>query len=185
MSYTPYGPFVNGNSPPISAEFFNAVEAYLQLVNSAATDANITGDGNGLLTMIKAAINCGSTILNGATAGTATLYQPFTGTLKLVIVLQNGFRNGGGTAQTLAIPTGFTTGFRFWNGDSNPLQFKSSSTARTVNLITALNAAGGTITSQTDVNASTIGDCFNSVDTISFNSGAAAAHTGVLVLVGI
>jgi hypothetical protein len=185
MSYTVTGPYLNGSSPPLNAEFFNGIETFLALINSAAVDANITADGNGLQTLIKQAINPGSTVLNGSTAGTATLYQPLTGIFKAVVVIQAGFRNGGGAAQTLAIPTGFTLGFRWWVGDTNTFAFKSASTARNSNIITALASGGGTISSQTDIASHSIGECNFSVDTVSFNSGAASAHTGVLVMLGI
>src|SRR6266571_998069 len=102
MSYTQFGPFTNGTSPPINASFLNGVESFLLLVNALATDSSITSDSAGAATMIKLAINSGSTVLNGSTAGTATLYQPLNGTLKLVVVYENGFRNGGGSAQTIA-----------------------------------------------------------------------------------
>jgi hypothetical protein len=185
MSYTVTGPYLNGSSPPLNAEFFNGIETFLALINSAAVDANITADGNGLQTLIKQAINPGSTVLNGSTAGTATLYQPLTGTFKAVVVIQAGFRNGGGSAQTLAIPTPFTLSFRWWTGDTNTFAFKGSGSARTSNIITALAAGGGTVSAQTDIASHSWGDTNAAVDTISFNSGAASAHTGVLWMVGI
>jgi hypothetical protein len=185
MTYTQYGPFANGGSPPVNSNFLNGVESFLLTVNALATDANITSDGNGAATLAKLALNTSSTVLNGATAGTATLYQPFNGTLKLVLVYLNGFRNGGGTAQTLAIPVPFTTSFRFWTGDTNPLTFTGSSVSRTANIITALAAGGGTITSQTTVNSHSMGHVNAATDTVSFNSGEASTHTGLIVLLGV
>lgn len=185
MAYTQYGPFDNGGSPPINENFLNGVESFLLLINALATDANITSDGNGAATLLKLAVNAPSTVLNGSTAGTATLWQPLNGTLKLVLVYLNGFRNGGGSAQTLAIPVPFTTSFRWWTGDTNPLTFTGSSVARTANIITALAAGGGTITSQTTVNSHSFGGLTAAVDTISFNSGEASTHTGLIVAVGV
>jgi len=185
MAYTEYGPFTNGQSPPVNASFLNGVESFLLLVNALALDSNITADGNGAATLVKLAINSGSTVLNGSTAGTATLYQPLNGTLKLVMAYLNGFRNGGGSAQTLAIPTPFTTSFRWWTGDSNPLTFVGSTTSRTANIVTALAAGGGTVTSQTTVNSHSFGGVNAAVDTISFNSGEASAHTGLILMVGV
>lgn len=185
MTYTEYGPFTNGASPPINASFLNGVESFLLLINALAIDSHITSDGNGAGTMLKLAINSGSTVLNGSTAGTATLYQFLNGTLKLVVVYENGFRNGGGAAQTIAIPTPFTTSFKWWTGDSNPLTFVGSSSSRTANIITALAAGGGTITSQTTVNSHSFGAVNAAVDTVSFNSGEASAHTGTILMVGV
>jgi hypothetical protein len=185
MPYTQYGPFVNGQSPPINASFLNGVESYLALINTLAIDANISSDGNGAATLAKLAINSASTILNGSTQGTATLYQPLSGTLKLVMCYLNGFRNGGGTAQTLAIPTPFLTSFRWWTGDINPLTFVGSTVSRTANIITGLAAGGGATTSQTTVNSHSFGGVNAAVDTISFNSGEASTHTGLILLVGV
>jgi hypothetical protein len=157
----------------------------LLLVNALAIDSHITADGNGAATLLKLAINSGSTVLNGSTAGTATLYQPLNGTLKLALVYLNGFRNGGGAAQTIAVPTSFTTAFRWWVGDTNPLTFVGSTVSRTANIITALAAGGGTVTSQTTVNKYSFGDVNAAVDTVSFNSGEATTHTGLIVMVGV
>jgi hypothetical protein len=185
MSYTQYGPFTNGTSPPINASFLNGVESYLLLLNALAVDSSITSDGSGAATMIKLAINSGSTVLNGATAGTATLYQPLNGTLKLVLIYENGFRNGSGAAQTLSLPTAFTTSLRFWTSDSNPLTFVGSSTNRTANIVTAIAAGGGTVTSQTTVNGYSMGGVNAGVDTVSFNASESSTHTGLIVLLGV
>lgn len=185
MAYTQYGPFSNGTSPPINGSFLNGVESFLLLVNALATDANITSDSAGAATMIKLAINAGGTVLNGATAGTATLYQPLNGTLKLVMCYLSGFRNGGGSAQTLAIPTAFTTSFRWWVGDINPITFVGSSTNRTSDIVTALAAGGGTLTSQTTVNKHSFGSVNAGVDTISFNASEASTHTGLILMIGV
>src|SRR5258706_5611183 len=85
MQYTPTGPFSNGIAPGLSSTFFNNIEAWIAIVD-----------------------NSPGTVLNGSTAGTATLYQPFQGVFKLVIVKEIGFRNGGGSTPTLAIPKPFT-----------------------------------------------------------------------------
>lgn len=185
MPYSQYGPFDNGGSPPVNENFLNGLESFLLLINALATDSHITSDGNGAATLLKLAINSSSAVLNGSTAGTATLYQPLNGTLKLVLCYLNGFRNGGGSAQTLAIPTPFVTSFRWWTGDINPLTFVGSSSSRTANIITALAAGGGTITSQTTVNGHSFGGVNAAVDTISFNSGEASAHTGLILMVGV
>jgi hypothetical protein len=184
-SYTQYGPLVNGSSPPLNQSFFNGIESYLLSLNSLAEDANISADGNGAATMLKLALNPGSTVLNGATAGTATLYQPVNGTFKLVLCYLAGFQNNSGAAQTIAIPTPFTTALRFWIGDTNPLTLVGSSTNRTANIVTALSASGGTVTSQTTINKYSHGGVNAGVDTISFNASEASVHSGLLVLIGI
>jgi hypothetical protein len=184
-SYTQFGPFANGQSPPINSSFLNGLESFLSLINALAIDANISADGNGAATLIELAINSGSTVLNGATAGTATLYQPLNGVLKLVMCYLSGFRNGGGSAQTIAIPTPFVTSFRWWVGDINPLTFVGSSSNRTSDIVTALASGGGTVTSQTTVNKYSHGGVNAAVDTISFNASEASAHTGLILMIGV
>src|SRR6266446_4327901 len=92
-AYVPSGPFVNSSPPALAAVVFNNVEAWIQQAEGAT----------------------GSSAINGSTAGTATLYQPFQGPFKLVIVQLVGFRNGGAPAQTLALPVPFTTSLHGWN----------------------------------------------------------------------
>src|ERR1700738_1905950 len=48
------------------------------------------------------------TTLNGSTSGTAKLYQVFQGAFKVCLVRASNFRNGGGSAQTIVLPTAFT-----------------------------------------------------------------------------
>lgn len=185
MPYTRFGDFVNGTPPPINSTFLNAVEAELASINTLAEDPNISADGNGAATLLKLAVNPGSTVLNGATAGTATLYQPLNGVLKVVLCYLAGFQNNSGAAQTIAIPTPFLTSFRWWTGDINPLTFVGSSTNRTADIVTALAAAGGSIGSQTTVNSHSFGNVNAGVDTISFNASEANPHTGLILMVGI
>lgn len=62
MSYTIFGPFADGGAPGISAEFINPVETFLASINSAATDANISANGSGLLTLIGLVFGTGGKI---------------------------------------------------------------------------------------------------------------------------
>src|SRR5690242_17154176 len=66
MSYTPFGPWTNGSSPGISAAFLNALEAFLVLINSAATDGNISA-ASGVLSAVNALLTGG--LLGKSTAG--------------------------------------------------------------------------------------------------------------------
>lgn len=49
--YIPYGPWNNAASPAISAAFLNALETWLQTLNAASYDSNITSDGTGNLSI--------------------------------------------------------------------------------------------------------------------------------------
>src|SRR5690348_6965240 len=98
VTYTPAGPWNNNNPPGISAGVLTAMETFMSGVQ---WDTNASWDGSGNLTLnsIIAAlskINAVATTISGSTSGTASLYQPLQGTIKLVFVSLNGFRNGGG-----------------------------------------------------------------------------------------
>lgn len=70
MAYTPFGPW-NPNAPPgINKSFLDALEAFLQSINSAATDSHITADGNGNETVKSVSL----------THGRITQFTVFTGT---------------------------------------------------------------------------------------------------------
>lgn len=60
MPYTQYGPFVNGSAPGISSSFLNQLESFLVTINNAATDANISSDGSGNMTIAKLLLATGS-----------------------------------------------------------------------------------------------------------------------------
>ncbi len=164
MVYTPTGPFSNGLAPGLSSTFFNNIEAWIAIVD-----------------------NSPGTVLNGSTAGTATLYQPFQGVFKLVIVKEIGFRNGGGSTQTLAIPTPFTATVLCFTGGTGPFQLLGGGSARTMQQITGLNAgADNSVSSQTTIRQNWwCHEASLSVDTISFTSGDSSTHNGQIVLLGI
>lgn len=192
MSYTVYSDVLGGSavdgSTAVNAALINSFRAFCL---AGWFDSAITSNGSGILTALGAIINGAiapnpsSTVLNGSTSGTATLWQPLTGTAKLIILIESSFRNGGGSAQTITIPTPFVSAFRWWTGDTNTMTFKSGATTQNVGVITALAAAGGTVTVQTNVGSYSIGDCGAACDTISFSSGAGSAHTGIQILAGI
>lgn len=71
MSYTRFGPFTDGSSPGISAEFLNPVEDQLVAMNSAATDADISA-ASGVLTALGLVLNGPFTLLYPASAQTLT-----------------------------------------------------------------------------------------------------------------
>lgn len=76
MSYTKYGPFTDNGAPGISAEYENGVETFLSSINAAATDANITSNGNGGLSLVKVNLTNGSfsrmAVLGGSASQTIT-----------------------------------------------------------------------------------------------------------------
>src|SRR6266567_7894022 len=85
--YTQVGSFVNGSAPALQASFFNGLESWIQQTE---------GD-------------TGTVTVAGTTAGNATLYQFFQGTLKGFYLFFNGYRNSTATEQYLTLPVAFTT----------------------------------------------------------------------------
>lgn len=129
--------------------------------------------------------NIASVVLNGSTSGTATLWQFFQGTFKLVVLKLDNFRNGSAPAQTLALPTPFTTAYFFYVGNVSPFTSLSSGVAQNVGIVTTLNAAGGSATVQTTTNKYSFGDNTNPCDTINFLGGQAGTYSGFALFIGI
>jgi hypothetical protein len=124
-------------------------------------------------------------VLNGSTSGTATLYQFMSGTYKLVFIMFVNFRNGGGSAQTIALPTPFTTGESWYNGGTCPIQLVSLGSAQTVGVVTTLAAGGGSVTLQTTINKYSVGDNFSGFDTISIPGSQPSAFSGIFRIEGV
>lgn len=187
VTYTATGPFTNSNPPGISAAFLNAVETFL---STGWFDSNFTNDGSTNLTansyiapFFKA--NPSGTVLNGSTAGTATLYQPERGTWKEIFIVLSGFRNTGGTVQTIALPVAFTTFVRVETGALFSIQLLVGGSAQTINVVTALAGGGGSTNGQTTISANSFGNCLAAVDTIGFTSGGSGPISSIIYLRGV
>lgn len=130
--------------------------------------------------------------LAGSTSGTFTIYEFFDGSgatdLKLCVCVSNGFRNGGGSLQTLALPVAFQSFVRMWHGAISPATITKAGVTQNVGTIIGLpasNAAPGSVSVGATIAAYTLDDCGGGFDTISFNSGQASTTTGVSVWLGI
>lgn len=190
MSYVQFGPFVDGGSPGVSAEFLNPLETFLLSLNSASYDSHISSNGAGIVTLLGLIANGAmqpnpvGTVLNGSTSGTATLYQSFTGTDKRIIIVLNNFRNGSAPAQTIVFPTAFASRVYGRSGGFPPAQLIKSGSAINVIVITALGVAGGTTSSSTSFGSYSLFDG-PACDTISFTGSQSGATTGILILEGV
>lgn len=188
VTYTAAGPFINDNPPAINATVLNSIETFL---SAGWFDSAITSDGSGNHSANSYAspfskINASATTISGSTSGTASLYQPWQGTIKLVLVTLNGFRNGGGSAQNIALPAAFTVGCYWWSSATNTFSLTSSGSAQSCNVVTGLGSGtGGSSTSETLIGSYNNGDCPHAFDTVSLVGGAASSHTGFIVLFGI
>lgn len=146
---------------------------------------SISSDGlgnfslNGAIKQVPA-----STQISGSTSGTATLYQVDTGTIKRVYVLLSNFRNGGGSTQTIAIPTPFITQVYGRTTNFSASQLLNNGSAITLGIITSLSSGGGSQTSNTTFGGNSFfegGGC----SVLSFNQTQSTTVTGMLVLEGV
>lgn len=187
MALTTYvdtsGAFTNGVTP-LSAANMNPIRNFLT-ATGAMWDSNISADGNGVQTLVAHKVNPTSAALAGATSGTATFYQPERGTWKVVYILLNNFWNTGGSVQTQALNTAFTSSVYVRTTALFQIELRVSGSAQTINILTALGAAGGTTTTQTNIAGSSQGWCNAAVDTIGFRSGGSGAVNGLIILEGI
>ncbi len=133
--YTVTGPFTAGSAPGLSAAYNNAIEAFIQ---------QLEGD-------------IGAVVLNGATSGTATLYQVLQGTHKKVVIILNNFKNIGGSTQTITFPTAFTAGCQIRTTAMFQIELRVTGAAQNIDVLTTLGAAGGTVTTQTNIAAHSLG----------------------------
>lgn len=173
-TYTQFGPWTSGGAPGIDAPFLNPLETFLLALSNRG--------------MGYANFNVTPLSLTGATSGTATLYQFVAGTYKYVFARMNNFRNGSGSHQSIALPTPFTSYFQFHTGDFANVSFLSggvSGTVRSCGVITGLSATGGSVGSVTVIANWSIGECLGGWDTLRFNSGAAGANQGTIVIQGV
>lgn len=187
--YTKTGPFVNNSQPGISATFLNNVENQLVAINSAATDAHISADGTGLLTTLGLNVNATPTTINGATAGSITLYQPFRGpSFKVVIMRLTGFRNNGGHTQGIVLPSAFTGRCKVWAGDmpSTGVQFQKSGVTQSIAIATSTVTTGNTSTNVTTLFRHTYGEILSASgwDTMIVPTGGTGTTDGVILVVG-
>ncbi len=129
-------------------------------------------------------IEPGNTIVNGATSGTATMYEILRGPgLRVVIVLFNNFQNNSGAAQAQALLTSFNGSVLIWASNVPNLQLTLGGVAQTIQILTALAVGGGTITGTTNFKGHSLGEV-GPVDTVSYSAGDGSAHTGMLLLIG-
>lgn len=156
------------------------------------------GVNTGILTLIDVLsstheiFTAGIAKLTGATAGTVTLWQPLTGDVKLVLGYKNGFQNNSGANQSLVLPQAFVTGAIIITGgtgataDNSGIGCAAGVTLQAARVLTTLAVGGGTVTNA-------VGNLFyqnstvtviNAFDTLQFQSGNTAAHTGHFVIIG-
>jgi hypothetical protein len=130
----------------------------------------------------------GTVVLNGSTAGTATLYQSLQGTIKLAILQLVGFRNGNVGAQTIVLPVAFTTSLHGWNSamsNAAPQLLKAGVAQTVQEFLSATAGAAGAVSGQTTLLNNWLWHCDSGFDTISFPGSQASITNGQLIMIGI
>jgi hypothetical protein len=191
MSYTPFGPWTNGGPPGISAAFLTALESFLVLINSAATDSNVSAS-SGIVTAKGLATGTSlmnlathNTVKNGSTSGTMTVSEFFTGgtSLKITLVNFNNYKNAG-SANSVVLNAAYTNGGQIIAGFTQGLSFVSGGSTQGISVITALgNSSDGSSTTVSTIFSHSIGQV-GPYDTIKENGGNAVARSGQVVLIG-
>lgn len=192
MAYTNTGPFTNGTSPGISAAFLNAIEAFLDSINTAAYDTHISSSV-GIVTLLGLIVNGAiqtnptAVTVTGTTSGTAVLYQFLIGTVKAAILFDNGYRNSTTTEQTISLPTPFTSKCLVFTGNIQTLTPYSSGTAQTntVRVLSTIAAAGGSSTLQNNISAYSIGYFTSNFDAIGLGKSQGGTFTDITLLIGL
>ncbi len=65
------------------------------------------------------------------------------------------------------------------------IELRVTGAAQNIDVLTTLGAAGGTVTTQTNIAAHSLGVCMAAVDTIGFKSGGSTGQNGVIILEGV
>lgn len=197
MSYTTYtrvGPFVDNGAPGIDHNFLNGIETFLL---AGWFDSAITSNGSGVQTMLGLVVNGTiknnptGVVLNGGTAGTATLYQDSVGNIKRSMIILAGFRTAG-AAQTIVFPTAYTKGANLIAGEIGQsaqnagFLLLASSVAQTIRIMTSTSSTGSTYSNAPSsiMYQGLNGDCKTGFDTIQFPASGTNPANGYIIIVG-
>ncbi len=167
--YTATGPFTNGSAPGLAAAFFNNIETWIQQTE---------GD-------------TGAVSVSGTTAGTATLYQFFQGTLKGFFLYFAGYRNSTATEQYLTLPVAFTTYAGFIAFGGIPQTHIATGTTNINSKISDWSAfptgsgAGAINAALNQMNGFSAGDITNSFDHIGLGVSQSQTYTAGLLVIGV
>jgi hypothetical protein len=157
------------------AAFDSGVQFYFPTTFNALL--NIVSGGD---TQVLAA---GAQSASGSVSGTIASYEIFRGTLKIIQILCNSYRNA--NPVTFTLPVAFTAFAKVVNMGACPMQFIKIGVAQNIFILTALVAAQGTGVTQTTINANSIGVCQSSFDGISFPSTGGQVYSGVITIEGL
>src|SRR6266567_3056666 len=126
--------------------------------------------------------------INGSTSGSLTIYQLTRGTIKITVAYYNNFRNGGGSVQTVTMPTAYASSALFITSDVPGFTVRNGSGGSDLTgnqVITNLASGGGNNANVTQINNWSIGEMRGGpFDTIAASSGNASTHTAFILMIG-
>jgi hypothetical protein len=155
----------------------------LLLKNPASTvTAYIKNNGAGLLAWLYT-LDPAPTVVTGGVSGTATVWQPFRGDVKVVFIWYNNFKTST-SAQNLPFPLPFTSGFLIFGSDFPGSSFFSGGSTQNVDVLTTLASGGGTKVNQATISSWSLGAFVHPADTLQAAANNASAHTGGVFLIG-
>jgi hypothetical protein len=179
------------NKKGISASFLNNIENFLVLINSAATDSNVSAasgivTAKGLATgtsLMNLAVH--NTVKNGSTSGTMTVGEFFVGgtSLKITLINFSNYKNAG-SANNVVLNAPYTSGGQIFSGFTQGLSFLNGGSTQGISVITALgNSSDGSSTTVSTIFSHSIGQV-GPYDTIKEGGGNTVARSGQVVLIG-
>jgi len=168
--------------------------------NGISNDSIISTNGSGVLTAVgltagNSGLTTNSTGLanlaakiqsqNGDTSGTMSVLETFTGSLKIVILEQNNYRQNG-AAQLVTLNTSFTFLSLIFNAGCGGTVIATGGTVGNVNNVTwGTGGAGGSTSVSTQVPQHSFAYSPSGFAQVGSAGGYATAHTGITIYIGV
>lgn len=193
-AYVQHGVYTNGAAPGLDASLFNDIETALLLLNKAITDTAFTSDGAGTITAVGLVLGSGllkfashTTVKNGSTSGTMTVYEVTAAgsAMKYVFINYNGYRSAAVANNDVTLGAPFSQRAHIVSGNCMGTQLIASGSLTNLSAITTLGSTGdGSATTTTKINSFSILETFGGFDTIREPGGNGSARTGNITIIG-
>lgn len=126
-----------------------------------------------------------SSVNNGDTSGTQTLYEAIYGGLKVVIVYQNNYKQAGGAFHNI-LQTNFAIGAAWFNMGCGGLGCDNGGSALVSNQITwGTGTSAGSSAGGTGMPSFAAGIVNSAISHIGDSGGYVSAHTGLGIFIGL
>lgn len=121
---------------------------------------------------------------NGDTSGTLDVYEGIYGIYKVMLAVQNNYKQAGGAFQ-FTLKNAFSGPAFFMNCGCGGMELFQAASAQSLNCFATIAATGGTHTAETAAAQDTFGWCNTNFNQIGPQGGYASAHSGIFVVIGI